>query len=245
MRNALFAILSRVKHSDGLWKKLNRTHDALLLIMFSVVIFLSAYVLYDNWYILSHASDAHLLQYKPDSPSYQADESPITDEMVGWLTIDHTSIDYPVMQGGNNLTFLNRNPYGEFSLSGSIFLDSRNSPDFSDEYSIIYGHHMAYGKLFGSLDAFLDEPYASSHRSGTLLIGREGQTKRRLTVVAVLRADVRNTDLFNVEHPQNALEAIASHADIKLDKPGAKIVVLSTCDGESDSMRILVVCNLD
>ena len=95
--------------------------------------------------------------------------------MVGWLTVDGTSIDYPVMQGGNNLTFLNRNPYGEFSLSGSIFLDSRNSPDFSDEYSIIYGHHMAYGKLFGALDAFLDETYTSSHRSRTLLIGRDGQ----------------------------------------------------------------------
>ena len=165
--------------------------------------------------------------------------------MVGWLTVDGTSIDYPVMQGGNNLTFLNRNPYGEFSLSGSIFLDSRNSPDFSDEYSIIYGHHMAYGKLFGALDAFLDETYASSHRSGTLLIGRDGQKKRRLTVFAVLRSDVHNEDLFSVEHPEKAMAYITSHAEIKLGQPGEKVAVLSTCDGENDSMRILVVCNLD
>ena len=62
---------------------------------------------------------------------------------------------------------------------------------------------------------------------------------------AVLRSDVHNEDLFSVEHPEKAMAYITSHAEIKLGQPGEKVAVLSTCDGESDSMRILVVCNLD
>lgn len=225
------------------WPLLNRLHDGLLLVIFGAVILISGYCLYDNWYILSHASDSELQKYKPGSPAYQADESPITDEMVGWLTIDGTGIDYPVMQGENNLTFLNRDPYGEFSLSGSIFLDSRNSPDFTDGYSLIYGHHMAYGRMFGALDDFLDEHYAAAHRRGSLLIGRDGHECRALTVFAVMRVDVHDAAAFDVEEPDKARRYIASHAAFLLGQPGDQMVVLSTCDSEDDAMRILVACN--
>ncbi|MBR1845920.1 MAG: class B sortase, partial [Oscillospiraceae bacterium] len=63
------------------------------------------------------------------------------------------------MQGETNGKYLNTDPYGEYSLSGSIFLDSRNAGDFSDSYSLVYGHHMADGMMFGALDAFFDEGY--------------------------------------------------------------------------------------
>ena len=79
--------------------------------------------------------------------------------MVGWIVVDDTNIDYPVMQGYDNSQYLNLDPYGEYSLSGSIFLDSRNSSDFTDPYSIIYGHHMEYGKMFGAIDDYLDDQY--------------------------------------------------------------------------------------
>lgn len=244
MKNAVFQQRPDSTPSDKLWKNLNGLHDGFLLMVLTAVVLISGYCLYDNWYILSHASDANLLQYKPDS-SQQTGPSPIADGMVGWLTLDGTNIDFPVMQGESNLTFLNKNPYGEFSLSGSIFLDSRNTPDFTDTYSLIYGHHMEYGKMFGALDAYLDKAYADSHRNGVILIGRDGRERRHITVFAVLRVAARDNTVFDVEQPLPARDYIISHAEFLLGEPGEHWIVLSTCDGEDDTMRIMVVCNIE
>ena len=75
----------------------------------------------------------------------------------------------PVMQGKDNYEYLNKDPYGEFSLSGSIFLDARNDLDFEDDYSLIYGHHMEKGAMFGALDDFQDRAYFDQRRSGTIV----------------------------------------------------------------------------
>ena len=117
-----------------LFKWLNELYGWLVILVFGFVMLIGIWQVYDNYYIFDHALDESILKYKPDpnDPDAQLD-SPITDEMVAWLTIDGTNIDYPVMQGSDNSRFLNIDPFGEYSLSGSIFLDSRNAPDFSDE----------------------------------------------------------------------------------------------------------------
>ena len=66
----------------------------------------------------------------------------LNPDVCGWLTIDGTHIDYPLVQGATNMDYINRDVYGEFSLSGAVFLDSRSKADFSDGYSIVYAHHM-------------------------------------------------------------------------------------------------------
>ena len=74
------------------------------------------------------------------------------------------------MQGKTNAEYLNKDPYGEFSLSGSIFLDNRNDKTFSDPYSLLYGHHMEYGAMFGALDEYKDKSYFEAHRTGLLTV---------------------------------------------------------------------------
>jgi SrtB family sortase len=100
--------------------------------------------------------------YMQEARRYHGSQSDHLDEMhseytdlVGFLTVEGTNIDYPVMQGIDNSHYLNTDPFGAYSLSGSIFLDSRSSPDFSDEYSVIYGHHMDYEKCSALLMTFL------------------------------------------------------------------------------------------
>lgn len=104
---------------------------------------------------------------------------------------------------------------------------------------------MEYGKMFGALDAFLDKEYAASHRHGVILIGRDGRERRHLTVFAVLRVHAHDDTVFNVEQPFPAREYIISHAEFLLGEPGEHWVVLSTCDGEDDAMRIMVVCHVE
>ena len=158
------------------WRTMNIVYEKALMLVFGVALLIVMYCAYDTWYVFDRADDDSYLSFKPDRVNAaELEDSPITSDMVAWITIDDTNIDYPVMQGFDNSQYLNLDPYGEYSLSGSIFLDSRNASGFTDPYSIIYGHHMEYGKMFGALDRFLDDQYLSSHRTGTLIVGRNGE----------------------------------------------------------------------
>ena len=78
----------------------------------------------------------------------------INPEVFGWLNIPDTHIDYPLVQAEGNSKYVNTDVKGNFSLSGSIFLDCRNHKDFSDCNHIIYGHHMQKDAMFGELERF-------------------------------------------------------------------------------------------
>ena len=171
-------------------------------------------------------------------------DNPITDEMVAWITIDDTNIDYPVMQGKDNTHFLNTDPFGEYSLTGSIFLDSRCSSDFSDEYSVIYGHHMDYGKMFGALDDFLNETYLESHSTGTLMLGRSGEETFNLKVFASMRVSAREKTVFDMDY-NKIRQFIRSHADVLTTESKSRIVALSTCADADSVTRIVVFCYID
>ena len=60
----------------------------------------------------------------------------INPDVCAWVSLDNTKVDYPVLQGANNMIYLNQDVYGDFALAGSIFLDSRNDRTFSDRYSL-------------------------------------------------------------------------------------------------------------
>lgn len=156
---------------------------------------------------------------------------------VGWITIDHTDIDYPIMQGKTNTEYLNRNPLGEMSLSGSIFLDSASKSDFSDPYSIIYGHHMTQGKMFGALDAYHDNGYLKKHATG-ILKTRKGKTYS-LKIVSCISISGKNQTVFDVQQniSDKRKELIRLSPGLAENK---KILALSTCqDTETDERTVV------
>ena len=121
---------------------LDQVTDACLFLIFFLCFLMGLYALYDGYLVYMNSNYTSLLKYKPGDESDADTNKKITDDMVAWLTLDDTNVDYPVMQGEDNNEYLNKDPVGDYSLSGSIFLDSRNASDFSDFYSFIYGHHM-------------------------------------------------------------------------------------------------------
>lgn len=227
------------------WRVLCDGFDDLLLTGFLLLILVSGYCLYDSFYVYTHTLDAtEIAKYKPTGNASDTESSPITEEMVGWVTLDGTDIDYPIMQGEDNSVFLNKDPYGRFSLSGSIFMDSRNNPAFNDEYTIIYGHHMAYGKMFGALDSYLDEHYARSHATGMLLIGNDGAERRELAVFAVAQASAKERTLFQPGPAEKVMRFLAANDALILYKPTGRIIALTTCAESSVDARILVFCEI-
>lgn len=135
------------------------------------------YSLWDSYMINQGAFlSQDLLKYKPSAgdgaeASYSLEElAAINPDTRGWITIDDTHIDYPLVQGEDDMFYVNADVFKEFSLSGAIFLSCLNSPDFSDSYSLIYGHHMDNGGMFGDVLEFVDQDYFEKHQTGILYL---------------------------------------------------------------------------
>jgi sortase B len=117
----------------------------------------ASYALWDNNRVYAAVDDvqADMLKLKPavedEKPSFE-ELLKINPDVRAWVTLDNTGIDYPVVQGKTNLSYINTDVYGNFSLAGSIFLDSRNDGNFNDTYSLLYGHYMENSKMFGDLE---------------------------------------------------------------------------------------------
>lgn len=81
-------------------------------------------------------------------------------EIIAWVWIPGTNIDYPITQTTNNSYYLYRNAFKKHARSGSVFLDYTLQPDFSNPDSIIYGHHMRDGSMFAGLAKYRKNDYA-------------------------------------------------------------------------------------
>lgn len=73
----------------------------------------------------------------------------VNDDVVGWVYIPNTSINYPVYQGETNQTYLRMDAEGNYSIGGQVFLDYENTaPGMVDQQSVVYGHHLRNGAMF-------------------------------------------------------------------------------------------------
>ena len=219
-------------------KTIDWTAAAVSLILFLICL----YAMIDAYNVYEGANDKSLHKFKPVEGNTQVlrEHSP---DAAAWLTVDDTKIDYPVMQGKTNAEYLNKNPYGEFSLAGSIFLDSRNDKYFGDEYSLIYGHHMEYGAMFGSLDFYSDKEYFDSHKKGTLTV--INGKKYNITFFASCKAQANEKIIFDPSSGDNRLllEYLEKNAIVYYPQyadAGSKLVALSTCQSADTNERIIV-----
>ena len=134
----------------------------------------------------------------------------LNPDVCGWLTLDGTRIDFPVVQGADNMVYVNTDVYGDFSLSGAIFLDSRCPADFTAPYSIVYGHHIEDGGMFGDIVQFTQSDYFAAHTTGTLITD---DTAYNIALFACVRADAYDPVLYDpAQSPDALLAYIKAHA---------------------------------
>ncbi len=221
-------------------KALDSALDAAVLIICILLILLGAYSFIDDAYLYNAASDRSVLYYKPELNAPITEERLITGNQVGWITVDGTGLDFPVLQGKDNVEYLNKDPYGEFSFSGSIFLDSRNTSDFSDVYSVIYGHHMSGSHMFGCLDSFEDEQYLREHNIGTLSVRDKVYD---VELFAVMHTGAMDRYIFGLEG-KSAEEVeyyIIENACLLYGQDRTdKIIALTTCTDAGGDDRLAV-----
>ena len=93
----------------------------------------------------------------------------VNDDIVGWIYLEGTEINYPVVRGDDNSYYLNRLYDGTSNGSGSIFMDFRNEPNFVDKNNILYGHSMNNGTMFTAIKRFKHQNYYDEHPYALLM----------------------------------------------------------------------------
>lgn len=87
----------------------------------------------------------------------------VNADVIGWIRIPDTQIDYPLLKGEDNEYYLKHNWKHNATVDGAVFMEHENAADFSDFNTIIYGHNMRSGAMFGGLKAYRSRDYWEEH----------------------------------------------------------------------------------
>jgi sortase B len=166
-------------------------------------------------------------------------------ECFGWISISGTNINYPVMHTPSNpQKYLNKNFYGEYSYSGTPFLDARCSADSTN--LIIYGHHMNNGTMFADLCNYTDYSYFTEHPT-VVLETKDGPFAYSVFSVIKVKSDddwYRFTTVGTEKSYNSRIEYAKEKSIYNTEITpvyGQQILTLSTCYGYNQDDRILVL----
>lgn len=172
--------------------------------------------------------------------------------LIGWIKIDDTNIDYPVLQSPDPEYYLTHDFYQEYDKNGSIFLDPECDVVNRSTNLILYGHHMQSGKMFGSLDSYSSEKFFEDHRYITFDTIYE---KGTYEVMYVFRSRIYNEDEIVFKYYQfidvdsetefysnmNEMAAMSLYDTGVTAVYGDELLTLSTCDYQETNGRFVVV----
>ena len=242
----------RITIAEKLLRIANRSMNLFVACLMTVLFLYGGYSLWDTWRIYHSAlPDQDLMKLKPvkgedSNPSLQ-DLQKINADVCAWLTVYDTGIDYPVVRGKDDMEYINKDVYGDFALSGAIFLQSANQPDFSDPYNLIYGHHMSNVAMFGDVVEFADEEYFATHETGTLYLPEKTCS---ITFFACVETDAMDSQIYGyIGEPdttgqmQELLQYVQEHAvqyrDIGVTSQDS-VIALSTCAESATNGRVVL-----
>ncbi len=172
--------------------------------------------------------------------------------LIGWIKIDGTKVDYPVMQTANNEYYLDHNYNQEYDKNGSIFLDAECDVVHRSTNLIVYGHHMKSGKMFGDLSKYSSEDFYKNHPTIQFDTIYEKGTYQ---IMYVFRSRIYNEDeivfkyyqfidaVSDKEFASNMQEmaALSLYDTGVTASYGDELLTLSTCDYSEEDGRFVVV----
>lgn len=173
----------------------------------------------------------------------------INSDCVGWIRIDGTDIDYPVVQAADNSFYLHHNFNQESAICGAIFMDYRNDIDLTREHLILYGHQMKDGSMFKQLNGYKDKDFYKEHPEITLYLRNQ---KYSYDVVAIYVTNISwsggyynylhgNTREEQIEYLQNKMAAYQLYDTGLTVTQDDELLSLSTCEYSSTNGRLIVL----
>lgn len=156
-------------------------------------------------------------------------------DVVAWLRVNNTEIDFPVVKGKDNNYYLTHNLNKEYNKAGWIFMDYRNKLDGNDLNTIIYGHNMKNNLMFGTLMNALDKQwYENEENKYIVLITEELNAKYEIFSIYEIEEEEYSikTDFRNEEEYLQFLKTMKDRSienfNVELSKED-KVLTLSTC----------------
>ena len=161
-------------------------------------------------------------------------------DIVGYLYSPGTVISYPVIQGSNNEFYLDHDIYGNPDINGCIMLEHLNRSDFSDNNSIIYGHHMKAGTMLASIDRYKNAAFYPDH-AYMFLYTPSGTY--RLDLIAGYSCP-HNDEVFCKELTEKQIARFKEKSTFttNLEDTSGPYVTLCTCSYEHENWRYVVIC---
>jgi sortase B len=204
------------------------------------------------------ADEPPVVQPEPTAPPTQPEEeteisaapavdfealSQINDDIVGWLIVEGTQINYPVVQGSDNKYYLNHRFDKGYNSAGCLFLDAGNDPGLNDRNSIVYGHYMKNGSMFAGISEYKDEAFYRAHPSAWFITPDGAYTVDFFSgYVSDVGASAWDRE-FSADGYGEWLEELKAKSCFSSDiTPGIqdRVVTLSTCSYEFQNARFVL-----
>lgn len=204
-------------------------------------------------------------QPEPDEPQPELPDNPVDfaalqaehPDVVAWIQVPDTNINYAVMQSGADTAedfYLTHNEAGEKKRSGSIYIQKYNHADFSDPNTILYGHNMANGSMFANVHKFKKKDFFNSHEYLYVYLPGHVLTYR---IYSLFTHNPRHLlwayDFETEEGIQRFIDkTLNPNTSTRRVREGVspttadRLITLSTCvDGSDDTDRLLLVAVLE
>lgn len=234
---------------------LSHAVNAVVFVVLFAMMVIGLYALWDAGAVYTQASASKWQAYVPAADDHGTYDElvALNPDVVGWLDVYGTNIDYPLVQSDDDTKYLTHDAKGDYSLTGALFLDAANAADFSDFSTIVYGHHLDSSVMFGEIGNFADAEYFAEREYGTLFVGRGPHAGMMygLHFIAFLGADAYDGSIYRPKvqgaaeqqaYVAHLLEEATNVRDVPVDPDaGDKIVLLSTCSSESTNARSILV----
>lgn len=223
-----------------------------IILVLCVIVFLICFSMLFNWYLDSKNADKDIKEIKTtiitndDNSSKSNKNTTNIENCVAWIEIPDTDIDYPVMQKKNDPEYyLRRNYKGEYSYSGTPFLDSKCNIGTSQNL-IVYGHNMKDGTMFSGLMKYKDTEYSKQHPTIYLTVDNTAYEYELYAVCKVFSDDGWYT--FTERTSEETFDELISHIQnkslYKSDKTAEYedyFLTLSTCEYSQENGRLIAI----
>ena len=173
----------------------------------------------------------------------------ISPDIRGWIRLEGTKVDYPVMQSKDNDYYLSRAVNGTWNKVGTPFMDFRNNGDFSDRLNVIYGHYMGDGSMFTDIHNYKSQKFFDEHPYIDLYTP-DGSF--RILPVAGVYQNVEYWDFtFDYDSDEAFLRQINNWKAVSTFKTDEtytsedRFVVLTLCTYDAENSRFLLIGKLE
>ena len=168
----------------------------------------------------------------------------VSEDVVGWIYIEGTNINYPVVQGADNRYYVSALIDGTPNGAGSIFMDYRNASDFTDQNTVLYGHNMKNKSMFHDICNYRTQEYYEAHPIGLLITPEKNFYFEIVSgYVASLTDPAWQIDFADEADAHQWLQNSIEHSlftSSAAPAPGDKVLTLSTCSYEYANARFVL-----